>query len=246
MVLIRAGGTEDGPPEVLLLERADRAHFAPRAQVFPGGSVDPDDRDPRWRELWSPGALVGLDPRAPLELRIAAVRETFEECGVLLAEPIGELPVPTAAGLERERSAWRLDGRGSFFQLMERLGLRPSATDLIFCAHWLTPEGLSHRFDARFFLAELPRDQSPRPDPMGESGRWRWADPATALEEGRQGECQVLPPTRAVLEWLALGHGVSGTLQAARNTEVVTEQPRLEDVTAERYPGLDRSRLESE
>ncbi|MHB1523792.1 MAG: NUDIX hydrolase [Candidatus Dormibacteria bacterium] len=238
--LIRDGDRPDGPPEVLLLERADRAHFAPRALVFPGGSLDPGDRDPRWGEFWDPVESGRPDRRAGLEFRVGAMRETFEECGVLLGSFVGG-----AARLEEERARWRRGGGEGFLDLCRRLGLRPALESLVFVARWVTPEGFSRRFDARFFLAPLPPGQEPRADPLGESGSWRWADPAEALHRGRQGEWQLLPPTRAVLQLLAAGRGVEGTLAAARARRVVTRRPRLEEVTARRYPGLDRSRLEA-
>ncbi len=240
VALIRDGDQPEGPPEVLLLERADHAHFAPRAQVFPGGSLDPGDRDPRWWEFWDPEVGGRPDRRAGLEFRVAAMRETFEECGVLLGSFVGR-----AEELEAERARWRQGGGEGFLDLCLRLGVRPALESLVFVARWVTPEGFSRRFDARFFLAPLPPAQEPRADPLGESGSWRWTDPAEALGRGRRGEWQLLPPTRAVLQLLAAGRGVKGTLDAARARRVVTRRPRLDQVTSRRYPGLDRSRLEA-
>ena len=240
VALIRDGDRPEGPPEVLLLERADRAHFAPRAQVFPGGSLDSGDRDPRWGEIWEQEVGDKPDRRAGLDFRVAAMRETFEECGVLLGTFAGGTPK-----LEEERARWRGGGGEGFFDMCLRLGLRPALGSLVFVARWVTPEGFSQRFDARFFLAPLPPGQEPRADPLGESGSWCWADPAVALRRGRRGEWQLLPPTRAVLQLLAAGRGVEGTLAAARARRVVTRRPRLDQVTSRRYPGLDRSRLEA-
>ncbi len=240
VALIREGDRPEGPPQVLLLERADHAHFAPRAQVFPGGSLDPGDRDPRWGEFWDQEVGGRPDRRAGLEFRVAAMRETFEECGVLLGTFAGAAP-----RLEEERARWRRGGGEGFLEMCLRLGLRPALESLVFVARWVTPEGFSRRFDARFFLAQLPPEQEPRADPLGENRSWSWADPAAALRNGHRGEWQLLPPTRAVLQLVAAGSGVQGTLAAARARKVVTRRPRLDQVTSRRYPGLDRSRLES-
>ena len=243
MALIREGEPGDGPPQVLLLERADRAHFAPRAKVFPGGALDPGDRDPRWAQIGPRDRR--LDPRAGLEFRVAAVRETFEECGVLLGTAEDGGPGPGGPELEAERSRWRAGHEPDFFALCRRLRIRPALESLVFVARWVTPEGFMRRFDARFFVAPWPAGQEPEADPLGESGGWTWADPGDALARGLRGEWQILPPTRAVLRLLATGRGVQGTLEAARRRRVVTRRPRLEQVTGSRYPGLDRSRLEA-
>lgn len=244
VAVVREGKNPTGNLEVLLLVRPDRAHFAPRAEVFPGGSVDQGDRDPAWRSLWTEPELAALDTRSPLEIRVAAVRETFEESGILLADPLSPRTRLTAERLEAERSSWRGGGEGSFLQLCRRIGVRPWAPKLAFFAHWLTPEGFQRRFDTRFFLAPLPAGQAPRADPLGESGRWRWADPARTLEEARMGERQLLPPTREVLGLLAEASGPADALGRAGRAAVETRRPRAEDLTSERFPGLDRSRLE--
>ncbi|EQD41752.1 NUDIX hydrolase, partial [mine drainage metagenome] len=114
------------------------------------------------------------------------------------------------------------------------------------CAHWVTPEGLPKRFDTRFFLAALPTGQEPSPDPLGEHESLRWAEPEEALQEAARGECQLLPPTRAVLAWLATSSGVEDALRRGRSAAVETVRPDLGDVTGERYPGLDLSILHRE
>jgi len=232
-------------PQVLLLGRPASASFAPLTEVFPGGSVDRADADPKWRSPQGLSAEATWDARASLRLRVAAIRETYEECGVLLARDAqghGCSPQQLAE-LAPYRALMRAGEPGAFRPALERLGLALALDEIVFCAHWVTPEGLPRRFDTRFFLAELPRGQAPTPDPLGEHVSLRWALPATALAEGRRGECQLLPPTRALLEWLADATSVAEALRQGRAATVVTVRPRLDDVTADRYPGLDLSTL---
>ena len=245
VVLLRAPATTGAAPEVLLLSRPATAKFAPGTQVFPGGSVDPADEDP----LWAP--LLGSDSTAPdastpaPSIKLAGVRETYEESGVLLARGSGGAPCTRAqlAAVEVVRPQLRSGDAPALRRILETVGLQPDLVGLVFCAHWITPEGLPRRFDTRFFMAALPPGQIPAADPMGEHSSMRWVDPGTALEEARQGLCQLLPPTRAVLAQIACSHAVEEALATARESPVVTIQPQLGDVNPERYPGLDISTL---
>ncbi|MHB1499787.1 MAG: NUDIX hydrolase [Candidatus Dormibacteria bacterium] len=248
VVLLRPAEGPSGPPRVLLLERPNLAAFAPGTQVFPGGSVDAADKDPSWSRLLPSWSNQGSDPRAPLALRLAAVRETYEEAGILLSRR-RDGSRPSAEDIER-LSAVRAQmraGRADEFRVgLTAANLIPDVEELTFCAHWVTPPGLPRRFDTRFFLAPWPLDQEPQPDPLGEHVSLRWVTPAIALEEARQGRCQLLPPTRAVLEQLTTAHSVDDAMAHARAATVETIRPLLEDVTEERYPGLDVSRLHRE
>lgn len=247
VALLRAG-KPGAPPLVLLLGRPSGTGFAPGAQVFPGGSLDESDRDPRWRSLAPESATAGWDPRADLPVRVAAIRETYEECGVLLAGSSGGLACGPQQLLELEPTRARMrDHEPGLFRLaLGQAHLAPAVDEIVFCAHWVTPEGLPKRFDTRFFVAALPTGQEPSPDPLGEHESLRWAEPQEALLEAVRGECQLLPPTRAVLAWLATSSGVDDALGRARSAAVETVRPDLGDVTGERYPGLDLSNLHRE
>lgn len=247
LALLRAGATGT-TPQVLLLGRPASASFAPSTQVFPGGALDESDREPGWHQLLPSGTEAGWDPRADLPVRIAAIRETYEECGVLLARDSGGLPgnPQQLAELELTRARMRRREPGLLLPALTRAGLLPAVDEIVFCAHWVTPEGLPKRFDTRFFLAALPPGQEPSPDPLGEHESLRWVGPAQALEEASRGECQLLPPTRAVLAWLADSTGVEDALRRARGSAITTVRPDLGDVTAARYPGLDLSTLHRE
>jgi len=245
VMLIREAEPPGRSPLVLLLGRPARAKFAPGIEAFPGGSVDEADRDPAWGSHFASGLTASWDGRADLPVRIAAIRETFEECGVLLAKDLDGRPCRSAqvADLALARDRIRAGEPSLFRSAITLSGLLPAVDGIVFCANWVTPEGLPRRFDARFFLAELPAGQEPLPDPLGEHESLRWVDPATALEEGLQGLTQLLPPTRAVLEELAKAGTIDQALARAGRATVETVRPLLHDVTEERYPGLDLSRL---
>jgi 8-oxo-dGTP pyrophosphatase MutT (NUDIX family) len=227
-----------GGIEVLLLARPGASRFAPGAEVFPGGSVDPSDADPGWRHA-SAGRARAAGVAAPI--LVAAVRETFEECGVLLARDTAGRPCPpqVLAGLTELRRLIH-DGHPEEFRAgLRRSGLRLAWEDLIFCAHWVTPVGMPRIFDTRFFLAALPPGQIAHHDTAGELASMRWVAPDQALKEAEQGRCLLLPPTRSVLAQLAPQPTVEAALAAARTSRVRLLRPTLAEITADRYPGLD-------
>ncbi|MGH7666093.1 MAG: NUDIX hydrolase [Candidatus Dormibacteria bacterium] len=241
MALLRDGSAQGGHQdhlEVLLLRRPAGSAFAASAEVFPGGSVDPADLEPSWQELLDGGAdQLAVDPG----LAVAAIRETFEECGVLLARERGGLPSsPRAlAALAPLRQGPGAAVPRALLEGMRRAGLRPAWEDLHFCAHWVTPEGLPRIFDTRFFLAGLPPGQDPSLVDQGEVDAMRWAEPGAALAEAEQGRTLLLPPTRSLLSQLKSQPSVAAALRAAAGWRVDRIQPRLEEMTSERYPGLD-------
>ncbi len=246
VVLVRPAPDPGGRLQVLLLERPASAHFAPSALVFPGGSVHAADADRGWRALVA--GTPSPDPRAPLSLAVAAIRECFEETGVLLVQgPDGRPPGPTVlAGLEPTRERLRDGDAFAFRPALEGAGLRLALDPFPLVGHWITPRELPRRFDTRFFLADLPAGQAPVPDHRGEHVSQRWLTPAAALADGRVGTTQLLPPTRAVLEGLLEAETVAAALAAAASRVVVSECPRLDDLTPERFPGLDLGRVHPE
>lgn len=189
----------DGDPwELLMVQRPGGADFAPGAFVFPGGAVQEDDRS------------------FPDELRAAAVREVFEEAGVLLAPGARE---PDRKWVER------LMQRGSSFgEALSRAGLEPDFDALVLFARWVTPALLRRRFDARFYLARMPTGQSVRPQ-EGEVVDWLWVSPGRALTDPR---LNLVYATRAVLESVA-GAPDLATLfaQARASGDVHAVEPRL-------------------
>jgi 8-oxo-dGTP pyrophosphatase MutT (NUDIX family) len=169
---------------VYLLRRVSSMKFAPGAYVFPGGSVDRRDGDvtigwagPSPAE-W--GAAFGADETIARELVCAAVRETFEESGVLLAGPAEDAIVPdtSADDWEADRESL-LDRSSSLAELLARRGLVLRGDLLRPWAHWITPEIEVRRYDTRFFVAALPEGQHTR-DVSTESDRVLWIRPADA------------------------------------------------------------------
>lgn len=238
LVLVRDGGDGHGPLEVLLLERPASAGFAPRAHVFPGGRVEDADREA--------GSAAGPVTAAPDRhaLRagaLAAVRECFEETGILCAVDGRDRPPAPArvAALAGVRDRLRDGDAGALGPALAAAGLRPDLDGLVLCAHWITPAGLARRYDTRFYLALAPPGQDAADDPRGEHVRHAWAEPRIALAEGMRGARQLLPPTRAVLRSVADDGSAAAALVAARLRPVATVTPDLRDITPDRVPGLD-------
>jgi 8-oxo-dGTP pyrophosphatase MutT (NUDIX family) len=208
-----------GGLEVYLLRRAASMAFAAGMHVFPGGGVDPRDRD-RAAPWAGPAAAdwarrLGCQPDLARALVCAAVRETFEESGVLLAgAPPADLVGDTTAE-EWESDRLRLLDRSlSMVQLLVRRGLVLRADLLRPWAHWVTPEFEPRRYDTRFFVAVVPEGQHPR-DVGGEADRAGWLPVAEALVRYEEGRAAMLPPTAATLRRLADFGDTAAVLAAA-------------------------------
>jgi 8-oxo-dGTP pyrophosphatase MutT (NUDIX family) len=215
--------------EVLMLRRVAAMKFAPGAYVFPGGSVDPADSDPvvGWHgpDPAEFGARLGASAEMARALVSAAVRETFEESGVLLAGPPGGGPLaaPSGPSWEADREALAA-GAVTLAGLLSRRGLVLRADLLVPWARWITPEGEPRRFDARFFAAALPAGQVPTGH-AAESDHIAWLRPADAIAAARAGEISLFPPTAATLNDFAAGDGVAAILGRPPLIEPV--RPRL-------------------
>jgi 8-oxo-dGTP pyrophosphatase MutT (NUDIX family) len=234
--------------EVYLLLRTQALEFAPGACVFPGGSVDPRDADPGIAETgWAGpapadfGHLLGVPADRARALVCAAVRETFEESGVLLAGPSPAELVPDSADLARDRRAL-LDGSLSLSELLSRRGLLLRADLLTPWARWITPEVSPRRFDTWFFAAALPAGQLAGLAPAdqlaglaaepGESDSGTWWRPAAALEAARAGQITLLPPTAVTLAELAAYQDVAGILGERRMITPLLPKVVVEDERA--------------
>jgi len=221
VILVRPGPGGSGV-EVFLLRRTRALEFAPGACVFPGGSVDERDADPAIaEESWvgpSPadlGHLLGIAAERARALVCAAVRETFEESGVLLAGPSPAELVQDSAIQDRHAL---LAGSLSFGELLSRRGLALRADLLTPWARWITPEISPRRFDTWFFAAALPPGQlaALAAAGPGESDSGTWWRPSAALEAARAGEITLLPPTAVTLAELAAYADVADILGERR------------------------------
>ena len=205
-----------GGLEVYLLRRVRGMAFAGGMHVFPGGSVDLADASAAvgWAGPTAADWAVDLTTSEPLarSLVCAAVRETFEESGVLLAGVDGQDLLPDVSSDDWEAERVALEGRQhSLSELLARRGLVLRSDLLRPLAHWITPEVEPKRFDTRFFLARLPEGQVTRAAGT-EADQRLWVRPADALEQG----LGMLPPTRAVLEELSAYADVDAALAAPR------------------------------
>ncbi len=219
VVLVRDGAAG---LEVLLMRRPSTMAFAPGMHVFPGGRVDPGQDG---RPLVS-GSLTGGSWAAPELARAliaAAVRETFEEAGVLLALDRRGRPAVPDEGWERDRAASQT--ALAFPEVLVRRGLHLDADLLVPVAHWVTPEVESRRFDTRFLMAELPVGQEVRPHAT-ETDLGVWLAPAEALSTHAAGELPMLPPTVAVLAGLASQPTVAHALADARGRTITPLLPQ--------------------
>jgi 8-oxo-dGTP pyrophosphatase MutT (NUDIX family) len=218
VMLLRDGLTSI---EVFMMVRHDAMRFAAGALVFPGGSVDPADR-----------ALA--DPQADAS-QIAALRETFEECGILLARPVGRTDLIDAAALQRIETNHRAklaSGTTKLAEVLqtERLTL---ATDLLVpFAHWITPASQPKRFDTKFYLAAAPQDQVGAHDGL-ESVDSMWIDPAHAVAETAAGRFKLVFATQLNLLKLARHKTVAEAIAVARASKIVTVEPTHEKTGAD-------------
>jgi 8-oxo-dGTP pyrophosphatase MutT (NUDIX family) len=232
-----AAGAGGAGVEVLMLRRSAAMKFAPGAYVFPGGAVDAADygAEVGWQGP-SPaefGARLGAPPDVARALVCAAVRETFEESGVLLAgEPGGgPLAAPSGAGWEADRAAMT-SGALTLAGLLAKRDLVLRADLLVPWARWIAPEGEPRRFDARFFAAALPDGQQ-AVGHEAESDRVEWLRPASAIEAAKAGEISLFPPTAATLNDFAsavdAGDGLADILAVRRTIAAIRPRFVLDD-----------------
>jgi len=196
VVLLRPSGDPVlGRLEALLTLRPASMAFGPGLHVFPGGALDPGDSDPR---------LLARS-RAGTPARVAALRELFEEAGVLLADraadglPGGSDPT-LGAELPRLRAAL-VAGSLDLLAILARFDLVLATDRLIYIARWQTPPGLARRFDTSFFAVELPAGAVLDLDPREVAGH-TWLTPGAALAAMAAGEIELWPPTSGTLRLL--------------------------------------------
>src|SRR5580704_11964053 len=203
--------------EVLMVKRHHQIDFAAGAVVFPGGKTHAGDADPRWedRALGWGGALPHKRP-----LRIAAIREAYEEAGILLARSLDGTPF---RGDDRAAAAREAIGKDErpFIDLIEELDLYLDLEALTVFAHWITPKMGPRRFDTWFYVAKAPADQLALCD-GSETVDAEWIAPAEAIRLGETGQRTVIFPTRMNLQLLAEASSAEDAVRRAEAREVVT------------------------
>lgn len=228
VVLLRDGAAG---PEVYLLRRRPTMAFAASMHVFPGGSVDPRDREAAGHWAGPPpadwAAAFSCDAGLATALVAAAVRETFEESGVLLAAHRDGTPVTDTSGDDWERDRLALiEGSLALSDFLAARSLLLRADLLRPWAHWITPEWSARRFDTRFFLAALPAGQRTR-DVGGEADRVTWLPVVEAFEGFRDGSLTMMNATASTLRDLTAHPDVASAMAAPRRIRSIVSRPVL-------------------
>ena len=223
-------------PEVLMLQRNFNSAFVPGALVFPGGTVDEPDHAAELQALCdgpddaAASRVLGIE-RGGLAYWIAAIRELFEEAGVLLARDASGALVSLAEPGKVERfNAHRKsmeDANEPFGAIVASEGLRLATDRLIYFGHWITPEGAVRRYDARFFMAVAPEQQTAEHDNL-EAIAHEWVRPEDLLERHRRGECNLRTPTRHTLKRLAEFDSVLALVASLQaGSDIAAIMPRI-------------------
>ena len=202
LVLARAGA---GGMETLLLRRPPKARFAAGAYVFPGGTIDEADGAPELADALPP------EPREERAALVAALRELFEETGLLLSDAP---PEPEEARRAREEL---LTGRVPFAAVVARLGLAFRTLETVYFGRWITPARLARRYDTRFFLTS---HRGGEPELTAEHTAYRWMTPGEAVTRFRERRLPMLFPTWKTLERLSVYRGLEDALRDLRGRRV--------------------------
>jgi recombination protein RecT len=233
----------DGPdgPEVLMTRRSMTASFAPGAYFFPGGGIDTADAQAHTQAARRPSQT---DLR--LTQAIAAIRESFEELGILLARRVNTGADGQAGTFATDADIARLDRKAPFFAQCAAHGLQLAADGVFVLAHWVTDRDLGRRFDVPFLVARMPEGQTPVAD---ESEQFEpvWVRPSDALARHEAGQFFIIYPTIRTLERLKAFATVDAVLQACAPQAGLTggvEQPLWTACPrAGRYEGNDEARF---
>lgn len=206
MLLRDTEGGIEGGVEVFMLRRTTSAAFAGGMYVFPGGKVD------------------AADGEGDAGYVVAAIRECFEEAGVLLARDGSGNTISDGHPALTHRHAVH-DGSVDLLTLCRDHHLQPAIDELVWVSHWITPVGeSSRRFDTRFFVAIAPSGQASRHDDT-ETIASEWIRPADALRRAVHGELTMMPPTVSNLELLVAHETAASALAAA--TQLTRPAPIL-------------------
>jgi 8-oxo-dGTP pyrophosphatase MutT (NUDIX family) len=197
-----------GKWQCFMVRRHVSSDFAPDVYVFPGGKVDAADRDPEIPRYIDTAILPPTEVEfadRDLGFRMAALRELFEEAGVLLAVGRDHELVGLRGDQGEKFEAWRTalrDGTTKLVALAEETGIRYLPGQLVPLARWITPLSMPRRYDTRFFVAAMPDGQRPLHDAI-ETTHGTWISPRDALEQSRTGDFPLVFATIKNLERLA-------------------------------------------
>lgn len=205
-----------------MVRRPVQSEFAADVYVFPGGKVDPPDRDPELAALFD-APLPGYVPDGP-EFRAAAIRELFEETGVLLMTEVDTLAASRHEAFRTPLRAGEVDLKSIAMELGEQI--RVSALHPI--AHWITPETMPRRYNTWFYLARLTAAQSPRHDEI-ETVDSVWVSPGEALDRARRGTFPLVFVTEKLLERMLAHESIDHLLESISVEDLQPVMPRVVD-----------------
>ncbi|MDP6430237.1 MAG: NUDIX domain-containing protein [Rhodospirillales bacterium] len=213
--------------EVFMVKRHKKMGFAGGALVFPGGRLDDADGDESHIRFCTGGEHLSPDERA---LRVCAIRETFEESGVLLAHD-GDASELLSGGRAEDLQARYRDklnaGETGIWEMAAAENLKLACESLTPFAHWITPESRPRRYDTKFYLIAAPQEQAASHDRV-ESVASTWTTPAQAMADADAGLWTIVFVTRSNLTRLAeSGATVADAIAHAGNTEIVPLMPKL-------------------
>jgi len=236
VLLVRPSKAGDAasPLEVFMVVRHHQIDAFSGALVFPGGKLEDADGDARLRVRCG-GAEKCSD--AELKIRVAGVREAFEECGILLARRRDQKALVAAGELEGIEARWRAKlakDEATIVDLAEAEDLEIATELMTPFAHWITPTFAPRRFDTWFFVAEAPQDQIALHD-GSESVDSVWIGPQQAIDEATAGKRTLVHATFKNLELLAEGKTVAGAISQASKRKIVTVQPWVESRDGKRF-----------
>ena len=229
MMLLRDAGPQ---LEVFMVERHHQIDFAEGALVFPGGKTETSDGDARIAAHCrrADGSTAEGLAEADLAVRVGGIRETFEECGVLLARPKGSDALVDAERLaalsERYREPLH-ENALTMLEFVEAESLDLAFDRLVHFAHWVTPEFMPKRFDTYFFLVAAPTDQLAVHDGT-ESVDSLWTTIPNALDLEQSGKRTIIFPTLENIKKLGRSQTMNAALEAAAKDEIVTVLPQIE------------------
>ncbi len=250
VVLVRPGPSLDAPWETYLLRRGAQSPVLAEMWVFPGGTVRADDLDPALQAI-TPGLapddahaafsrapdVPAPTPRESYAHFIAASRELIEEAGIMLADPEAGLWTNGQAspGFAAQRDA--LERRQPLLELARELGVRLALEQLVYYAHWITPEAVPQRFDTRFFLARLPERQEASPSAF-EMADGIWISAEDALARSKGGDLTLHFATINHLKRLAPYRAVDDLFAFAATKQVLPVMPNTRERNGRVVPFL--------
>jgi len=238
VILLRQVNGEGKGFEVLMALRNSRSAFVPSSYVFPGGKIEEEDCLPNIENFCgepdltrAQGALDGVSlPERAMGIWVAAIRETFEEVGLLLAcQRDGTLLSFNSDDIDRRFLSYRKSvhsGELDFTEVLHREGLTLALDRLHYFSHWITPELSPIRYDTRFFVAEVPPEQEALHD-GDELTKHLWITPAKALEGYREQRLHMVVPTIVTLEELCCFETINDVLESTREKDIAGVMTRI-------------------